>query len=105
MIAFDALPQADCYRVEVSGWDEDEIFFVEKSFLSWDEFAGRHISLQHMLADGAIIFARMLQPTALRSSNPIPYEAKFVSRDPAGYYKFRLTAVKPHYSPEHLEVN
>lgn len=59
MIASDALLQTDSYRVEVSGWDEDEIFFVEKSSLSWDEFAGKHISLQHMLADGAIIFVRL----------------------------------------------
>jgi hypothetical protein len=27
--------------VEVSGWDEDEVFFVERSELAWDECAGR----------------------------------------------------------------
>jgi len=43
-------------RIEVSGWDEDEIFFVEKSELSWDDFAGKHISLKHMLAEGALVF-------------------------------------------------
>lgn len=32
MIAPDALPQTDCHRVEVSAWDEDEVFFAEKSF-------------------------------------------------------------------------
>ena len=26
--------------VEVSGWDEDEVFFVELSELGWDEYAG-----------------------------------------------------------------
>jgi hypothetical protein len=105
MIASDAQPQTDSYRVEVSGWDEDEIFFVERSFLSWDEFAGKHISLQHMLPEGAIIFVRMLQPTALRGSNPVPYEVQFVSCNPDGFHEFRLSAVKPRYSHEHLNVN
>jgi hypothetical protein len=27
--------------VEVSGWDEDEVCFVERSELAWDECAGR----------------------------------------------------------------
>lgn len=27
--------------VEVSGWDEEQIFFVERSELGWDEVAGK----------------------------------------------------------------
>jgi len=31
--------------VEVSGWDEGQIFFVERSELGWDEYAGKHVTL------------------------------------------------------------
>jgi hypothetical protein len=37
--------EVDQFRVEVSGWDQEEIFFVEKSHLAWDEIVGKHISL------------------------------------------------------------
>ncbi|HEY4978781.1 MAG TPA: sigma-54 dependent transcriptional regulator [Candidatus Acidoferrum sp.] len=37
--------------VEVSGWDEDELFFVEKSLLSSDDITGKQITLQHNLYD------------------------------------------------------
>jgi hypothetical protein len=47
MAALDTPPLSGCYRVEVSGWDEDEMFFVEKSQLAGNDLTGRHISLQH----------------------------------------------------------
>jgi hypothetical protein len=57
--------------VEVSGWDEDEVFFVERSKLNWDEYAGKHVTLTRMLSEGCIIFVRPIQPTALYRANPI----------------------------------
>ena len=39
MLAEDTLLSS--YFVEVSGWDEDESFFVEKSQLACDEFTGK----------------------------------------------------------------
>jgi hypothetical protein len=65
--------------VEVSGWDEDEVFFVERSKLDWDEYAGKHVTLTRMLSEGYIIFVRPIQPTALYRANPIPYEAEFLA--------------------------
>jgi hypothetical protein len=61
----EALPQSEGYRVEVSGWDEKQSFFVEKSDLGWDDFAGKHVSLQRMLPDGAMVFVRALQTQGL----------------------------------------
>jgi hypothetical protein len=55
--------------VEVSGWDEDEVFFVERSELGKDEHAGKHVTLKRMLSEGAIIFVRPIQPTALYHAN------------------------------------
>jgi hypothetical protein len=48
--------QSEIHLVEVSGWDENEMFFVETCDLDWDDFAGKHISLQHMLPEGAMVF-------------------------------------------------
>jgi hypothetical protein len=78
--------------VEVSGWDEEQIFFVERSELGWDEFAGKHVTLNRMLSEGSIIFVRLIQPTALQRPNPIPYKAEFVGCSPEGNHHFRLNS-------------
>ncbi|HUL32889.1 MAG TPA: hypothetical protein VL128_03320 [Candidatus Eisenbacteria bacterium] len=91
--------------VEVSGWDEDQIFFVERSAVDWDEFAGKHVTLTHMLAEGSIIFVRPILPTAVHRANPIPYEAEFVGCSPEGHHQFRLNGVQPRYGREKYGVN
>jgi hypothetical protein len=47
------------------GRDEDKVFFVERSELGWDEYAGKHVTLTRMLSESAIIFVQPIQPTAL----------------------------------------
>ena len=101
----ETLPVIGSCRVEVSGWDEDEIFFVEKSELSWDDFAGKHVALKHMLADGALVFVRMLQPTSLQRSFPVAYEAEFIACDAHGSHEFRLNAVQPRHGRNRFPVN
>jgi len=91
--------------VEVSGWDEDEIFFVERSELGWDEYAGKHVTLSRMLSEGSIIFVRPIQPTALHRANAIPYEAEFVSCSSEGNHQFRLNGVQPRHSRDNYTVN
>jgi len=91
--------------VEVSGWDEDQIFFVERAELAWDEFAGKHVTLTRMLSEGSIIFVRPIQPTALERTIPTPYEAEFVGCNPEGHHQFRLNGVQPRYSREKFSVN
>ncbi len=99
------LPLTQSGLVEVSGWDENQIFFVERSELGWDEFAGKHITLRRMLAEGAIIFVRPIQPTALHRANPIPYEAEFLGCDPQGHHQFRLNGVQPRNGRQSMLVN
>ena len=101
----EAFTGVDHFRVEVSGWDEEEMFFVEESHLAWDEFAGKHISLRHMPPEGAIVFVRMLQPMALRQSPPIAYKVEFIGCDPDGLHQFRLSSVQPRYSTDCPSVN
>lgn len=100
-----AITSVDQFRVEVSGWDEEDTFFVEKTDLAWDEFAGKHISLRRMLPDGAIVFVRVLQATASRPSPPMAYKVEFIGCDPAGLRQFRLNLVQPRYSQEAPPVN
>jgi hypothetical protein len=105
LVLSETLPVVSASRVEVSGWDEDEIFFVEKSELSWDDFAGKHISLKHMLAEGALVFLRTLQPDSLQRSFPIPYEAEFIGCDVQGSHEFRLNPVQPRNGRNRCPVN
>ena len=49
MPAKEILPNTDCYRVEVSGWDHDDIHFVEKYSLDGDQSADKYVILKHML--------------------------------------------------------
>jgi hypothetical protein len=91
--------------VEVSGWDEDETFFVERSELDWNELTGKHLTLSRMLSEGSIIFVRPIQPTAQHQAIPIPYEAKFVGCSREGNHQFRLNGVQPRHSRENYTVN
>ncbi|HEY1470700.1 MAG TPA: hypothetical protein VGF61_16795 [Candidatus Acidoferrum sp.] len=81
MAALDTSLLSGCYHVEVSGWDEDEMFFVEKSQLAGNDLTGRHISLQHKLAEGTIVFVRLLHSTAYQQSCPAAYQVEFIGND------------------------
>jgi hypothetical protein len=63
------------YRVEVSGWDADERFFVEKSRLIWNERAGKRVALNALVRIGSVLFVRLIQPAGTGSSFPVPYRA------------------------------
>jgi hypothetical protein len=91
--------------VEVSGWDDHEVFFVERSELGWDDYAGKHVTLTRMLSEGSIIFVRLIQPMSMHRANPIPYEAEFVGCSPEGNHQFRLNGVQPRHSRENYTVN
>jgi hypothetical protein len=96
---------ADSFRVEVSGWDEEEMFFVEKSQIAWDEFAGKHISLRRMLPEGAIVFVRTLH--SVEAIHPVPevYKVEFIGCAEDGLRQFRLNSVQPRYSAEVSSLN
>jgi hypothetical protein len=63
------------YRVEVSGWDTDERFFVEKSMLVWTESAGKTLVLKALVRTGSVLFVRLIQPLGGGGSFPVPYRA------------------------------
>lgn len=59
-------------RVEVSGWDARESFFVEKTVLYSDN-SRQEISLRSRLQEGAVIFVRLMQPYDCEENFPAPY--------------------------------
>lgn len=87
--------QADSYRVEVSGWDASERFFVEKTSLSWGG-EKKEIHLRSTLREGSVLFVRLLQPLANVTNFPIAYQAQRISaRNEEGYARIHLAQLRP----------
>ncbi len=87
------------YRIEISGWDEIENFFVEKADLEWSEEDGKEVALRHRLRIGAVVFVRLLVPTVCSRSFPIAYRVENVSSmDPSGFSRIRLVQLHPRTS-------
>jgi len=84
------------YRVEVSGWDKNEAFFVGKSDLEWTENSGKRVALSHEVPDRAVAFVRLLRALGADRSHLIPYKVEFVAVTPEGQRQFRLHAVRPY---------
>jgi hypothetical protein len=52
-----AIPESQtAYAVEVSGWDNNEDFFVEKTELHWSEQSGKHILLCGRSLSARLVF-------------------------------------------------
>jgi hypothetical protein len=86
------------YRVEVSGWDFSENFFVEKTGLEWNGKEKKEIVLSSFLREGCVVFVRLLR--AIGSSNldtfPIAYQAmKVLPPDSAGRTRVHLEQLRP----------
>jgi len=87
------------YRVEVSGWDSAENFFVEKTSLDWARENRKEVSLQSSLRRGSVVFVRLLQPLASANSFPVAYEvADLTPKDREGRTRIRLEKIRPRAS-------
>ena len=89
----------DSYRVEVSGWDAKENFFVEKTTLEWKPKDKKSMLLRADNRPGCIVFVRLLQPLATATSFPIAYEAlTSAERDTSGAARVSLERLHPRAS-------
>jgi hypothetical protein len=86
---------AGLYPVEVSGWDREQDFFVEKCELEWSEEAGKQVALKRNLRDNTILFVRLLESWEQDRSHPVVYRAEFLAETSGGTQKFRLIPVLP----------
>lgn len=65
----------DSYRVEVSGWDKSENFFVERTQLVWGGDQRHEVNLRAPLRLGSIVFVRLIQNMLQNTAFPIAYQA------------------------------
>ena len=63
--------QPNSYRVEVSGWDASENFFVEKTMLNWGRDEKKELQLRSAIREGSVVFVRLLQPLASGNNFPV----------------------------------
>ena len=70
------------YRVEVSGWDAPEDFFVEKTSLDWKEPEGKSVALHAAIRLDSVLFIRLLRPLGGGAGIPVPYRAVRVEAKP-----------------------
>lgn len=86
------------YRVEVSGWDASENFFVEKTGLEWNQEANKEVLLRSSLREGSVVFVRLLQAFGRGNTNafPIAYQAvKVLPKDTRGQIRVYLEQLRP----------
>jgi hypothetical protein len=83
------------YRVEVSGWDASDTFFVEKTTLDWSGGDQKEISLRLALHQDAVVFVRLLQQLGKVDSFPIAYRASTVGTGENGRTIVQLTRLHP----------
>lgn len=63
------------YPVEISGWDNKEEFFVEKTRLQWTAQNQTRVELQSRVRSGSIVFLRLLDPVNPPANFPVAYRA------------------------------
>jgi hypothetical protein len=70
-----AANRVSSYRVEVSGWDAKENFFVEKTSLDWREREGKTVALHAAVRLDCVLFVRLLRPLGGGADFPVPHRA------------------------------
>jgi hypothetical protein len=91
------LPQVkEEYRVEISGWNASDTFFVEKATLEWGRESQKTISLFSSLREGCVVFVRLLSSYANERYFHTAYQALNVEeRLPDGRIRASLVPVRP----------
>jgi len=98
--------ELNSYRVEVSGWDARENFFVEKTSLAWAHEGRKEVSLRSPLRQGCVVFVRLIQSLTQHSSFPVAYQAVAIDgKNALGRARVSLQQLHPRSrSEENIEV-
>jgi hypothetical protein len=67
------------FRVEVSGWDVTESFFVEKATLALNLDGARIIQLHRPLRTGSMVFLRLIDSRVGFPALPVAYQVLEIS--------------------------
>jgi hypothetical protein len=88
--------QPDRYRVEVSGWDAKDNFFVEETDLEWKAEDKKAVSLRRVVRAGCVVFVRLLQQVASGASFPVAYQVlASAAKDESGSTHVSLERLRP----------
>ena len=87
------------YPVEVSGWDDRNEFFVEKTELHWVQGSGKHLELVHPIVSGTLLFLRLIDPKGIERVHPVPFRAETSDCGERGYKIVRLLPADPAGRP------
>jgi hypothetical protein len=63
-------------RVEISGWDHAEQFFVERTTLEWGPGTETMAIVHRKVRPGTLLFLRLLEQTNPPSTFPIAYRVR-----------------------------
>lgn len=89
------------YRVEVSGWDVAESFFVEKVTLELTQAGERIVHLRHPLREGLIVFLRLMESRISFPALPVAYRVTEVTvGDKEGKSRVSLCKLRHHRTGE-----
>lgn len=95
MMASQEMEQTSC-RVEISGWDAGENFFVEKATLCRCEDSSRKVLLHTALRVGSLVFVRVADEPSAKRSIPVTYEVAMIHGNfLRGAREIRLTQRHP----------
>ncbi len=93
------------YRIEISGWDMDENFFVGKTDLEWSK-SEKKVRLQHAPRKGALVFVRLLGEAKQGSAYPVAYEIVDVAyQQQTRAYETLLAQMHPRTHVEAASAN
>ena len=88
--------QHSIYRVEVSGWDLEEQFFVERAALEWSEGEQKRVFIHRHARPGGLLFVRLLEHSSPSTSFPVAYRVREVhERDRGTAYEVMLRQIWP----------
>jgi len=87
---------APTYSIEVSGWDVEARFFVERAELRWAEDGEKFISLRSIVHDGSLLYLRPISSTGSVGPLLMAYQAELADDDVTGDTNRYSVHLVPH---------
>jgi hypothetical protein len=84
------------YSVEVSGWDVEARFFVERAELCWDGDGDKFVSLQSPVCNGSLLSVRPILASGTIGPLLMAYQAELVAEHDGGEKKVVEIRLVPH---------
>ena len=82
--------------VEISGWDVDTRFFVERVDLRWEGDGDKFVSLRSIVQDGSLLYVRPISGAGTVGPLLMAYQADLVHDDGSGNGKTYSVRLAPH---------